>query len=51
MKLHNRFTLTASRLLVSGVAWGHAGHEAPRNRVHHEYLLAAGPTLLINEKT
>ncbi|MBW0147234.1 hypothetical protein [Marinobacter arenosus] len=42
MKLRNRLTLTASLLLVSGLAWGHAGHEALGDGVHLEYLLAAG---------
>ncbi|WP_375172012.1 hypothetical protein [Marinobacter sp.] len=42
MKLRNRLTLTASLLLVSGFAWGHAGHEALGDGVHLEYLLAAG---------
>ncbi|WP_417567433.1 hypothetical protein [Marinobacter sp.] len=42
MKLRNRLTLTASLLLTSGVAWGHAGHEAFGDGVHIEYLLAAG---------
>jgi len=41
MKLCNRLTLTASLFLVSGVAWGHAGHEALGDGVHIEYLLAA----------
>ncbi|MBD3658651.1 MULTISPECIES: hypothetical protein [Marinobacter] len=42
MKLRNQLTLTASLLLVSGVTWGHAGHEALGDGVHIEYLLAAG---------
>ena len=42
MKLTNRLTLTASLLLVSGAAFGHAGHEALGDGVHIEYFLAAG---------
>ncbi|MBW7470887.1 hypothetical protein [Marinobacter sp. F4218] len=42
MKLRNRLTLTASLLLASGVAWGHAGHEALGDGVHIEYLLVVG---------
>lgn len=42
MKLTNRLTLAASLLLVSGAAFGHAGHEALGDGVHIEYFLAAG---------
>lgn len=42
MKLTNRLTVTTGLLLVSGVALGHAGHEALGDGVHIEYLLAAG---------
>jgi len=42
MKLTNRLTLTAGLLLISGAAFGHAGHEALGDGVHIEYFLAAG---------
>lgn len=41
MKLTNRMTLTASLLLISGAAFGQAGHEALGDCVHIEYFLAA----------
>ncbi|ARM83157.1 hypothetical protein [Marinobacter salarius] len=37
-----KLTLTASLLLISGAAFGHAGHETLGDGVHIEYLLAAG---------
>ncbi len=42
MKLTNRLTLTAGLLVISGAAFGHAGHEALGDGVHIEYFLAAG---------
>ena len=47
MKLRKKLTLTASLLLVSGVVWGHAGHEALGDGVHLEYLLAAGAAVVV----
>ena len=42
MKLTNRLMLAAGLLLISGAAFGHAGHEALGDGVHLEYFLAAG---------
>mgnify|MGYP000848317994 FL=1 len=42
MQLTNRLTMTAGLLLISGAAFGHAGHEALGDGVHIEYFLAAG---------
>ncbi|SNB54136.1 hypothetical protein SAMN04487880_0155 [Marinobacter sp. es.042] len=47
MKLTNRMTLTACLLLISGVAFGHSGHEALGDGVHFEYFLAAGAAVAI----
>ena len=44
MKLTNRLTLTAGLLVISGAAFGHAGHEALGDGVHIEYFLAAVAT-------
>lgn len=37
-----KMTLTASLLLISSAAFGHAGHEALGDGVHIEYFVAAG---------
>ena len=47
MKLTNRLTLTAGLLLISGAAFGHAGHEAQGDGVHIEYFLAAGAAVAV----
>ncbi|HAC86491.1 MAG TPA: hypothetical protein DCF95_00980 [Gammaproteobacteria bacterium] len=47
MKLTNRLTLTAGLLLISGAAFGHAGHEALGDGVHIEYFLAAGAAVAV----
>ncbi|MCM0613045.1 hypothetical protein KFJ24_11240 [Marinobacter sediminum] len=47
MKLTNRLTLTASLLLVSGAAFGHAGHEALGDGLHIEYLFAIGAAAIV----
>jgi len=47
MILTNRLPLTASLLLISGAAFGHAGHEALGDSVHIEYFLAAGAAVAV----
>lgn len=47
MKLTNGLTLTAGLLLISGAAFGHAGHEALGDGVHIEYFLAAGAAIAV----
>lgn len=47
MKLTNGLTLTAGLLLISSVAFGHAGHEALGDGVHIEYFLAAGAAVAV----
>ncbi|MDK9556833.1 hypothetical protein QQF73_04280 [Marinobacter sp. M216] len=47
MKLTNRLTLTVSLLLISGAAFGHAGHEALGDVLHIEYLVAAGAAVAV----
>lgn len=47
MKVTNRLSLTAGLLMISGSAFGHAGHDALGDGVHIEYFLAAGAAVAV----